>query len=199
MIYASLMLSYCVLETSKRGAKPTGGIWLPLLLAAVGVFVTVGYLALPDPLLHQLAYASIQLATTTKVLLLLYGRGSTSPLNATPASRRNRSMIRKSYMFGATVFLTGFAIWNIDNIFCDQLRVIRAKVGYPFAVLVEGHGWWHILTGYGAYHLVQSSALIGMSLKESAENFAFKDFDTMTGFLLPRVVRIQPYDGKKSK
>lgn len=148
MIYTSLLLSYCVLETSPASSRPTGGIYLPLGLAAVGVLVTVGYLALPNPILHQVAYASIQVISTVKVFRILYS--SKSPLKASDAAMRNRSMIRKSYHFGATIFLLGFAIWNVDNIFCDQLRIIRAKVGYPLAMLVEGHGWWHILVSCSA-------------------------------------------------
>lgn len=37
MIYTSLVLSYCILETNKRGTAPWGGQWLPIGLVAIGV------------------------------------------------------------------------------------------------------------------------------------------------------------------
>ncbi len=45
--------------------------------------------------------------------------------------------------------LAGFFIWNMDNIFCHSLVAARNYIQLPWAVLLEGHGWWHILTGIG--------------------------------------------------
>ncbi|KAF2667556.1 alkaline phytoceramidase [Microthyrium microscopicum] len=53
--------------------------------------------------------------------------------------------------FGLSSFLGGFALWNIDNIFCNQLRQWRRDIGLPWGILLEGHGWWHLMTGIGAY------------------------------------------------
>ncbi|OAQ64145.1 alkaline phytoceramidase [Pochonia chlamydosporia 170] len=50
---------------------------------------------------------------------------------------------------GLTIFLAGFAIWNLDNIFCTTLRGWRREIGLPWAILLEGHGWWHLMTGLG--------------------------------------------------
>lgn len=223
MIYTSLFLSYCILETNEMGKRPTGGVLLPVALAAIGVLVTVGYLAMPNPVLHQLAYAAIQLATTYRVVRLLYGGGGggggggkggddsgaasaspsssssstprnlQSPLSVTAAGREKRRMIRANYQFGAAVFLIGFAIWNCDNILCDPLRLLRARVGYPVAALLEGHAWWHVLTGWGAYHLIVSAELLNLCLKESPECWTFAGHGTWLAFLLPRVQRIKPY------
>ena len=51
---------------------------------------------------------------------------------------------------GLSVFLGGFAIWNLDNAHCSRLRGWRRDVGLPWGVILEGHGWWHLMTGYGA-------------------------------------------------
>lgn len=211
MIYTSLMLSYCVLEHSTRGSKPTGGYWLPLALTTVAVLITAGYLAHPNPILHQVAYAAIQVVSTVRVLYLLYTAGS--PLAQSPSAREKRAMIRKSYHVGAVIFLTGFLIWNLDNAFCEYFRLARSCVGYPLAALLEGHAWWHILvratrrreamrpcilrlrcpqllqTGYGAYHLVASAALLGMTMKEGPSAYTLKDHGTAKAFWLPEVVR----------
>ena len=53
--------------------------------------------------------------------------------------------------FGLTVFLGGFAIWGLDNVYCSTLRRWRHEVGLPWGILLEGHGWWHLMTGWGAY------------------------------------------------
>jgi len=193
MIYTSLILSYAILETNKRGQPPTGGIWLQLTLIGVALLITAGYLILPNPILHQVAYGLIQFASTCRVFYHLYS--SKSPLNRTREGQVKRKMMKNSYNYGALIFIAGFAIWNVDNIFCDQLRRARGFVGYPLAALLEGHAWWHILTGYGAYHLVVCSSMLALSLKESPAHFTLKDHDTFQGFWLPRVIRTKEWKG----
>lgn len=56
--------------------------------------------------------------------------------------------------WGLFVFLCGFALWNVDNAWCGVLRGWRRRVGLPWGVLAEGHGWWHLLTGVGAYYYI---------------------------------------------
>ncbi|ERT01001.1 hypothetical protein HMPREF1624_02237 [Sporothrix schenckii ATCC 58251] len=46
--------------------------------------------------------------------------------------------------------LVGYGLWNIDREFCAQLRSVRAKMGLPWAWLLELHGWWHVLTAISA-------------------------------------------------
>ena len=43
---------------------------------------------------------------------------------------------------GLSIFLGGFAIWNLDNEYCSTLRMWRREIGLPWGVLLEGHGWW---------------------------------------------------------
>lgn len=50
---------------------------------------------------------------------------------------------------GLSVFLGGFFIWNLDNVFCSTIRQWRRSIGLPVAFLLEGHGWWHLMTGLG--------------------------------------------------
>lgn len=52
-------------------------------------------------------------------------------------------------MTGLAVFVGGFFIWNLDNFFCSQVRRWRHAVGLPWAILLEGHAWWHLMTGLG--------------------------------------------------
>lgn len=56
--------------------------------------------------------------------------------------------------WGFVVFMAGFGLWNVDNAYCGMLRGWRKNVGLPWGVLSEGHGWWHLLTGVGAYYYI---------------------------------------------
>lgn len=50
---------------------------------------------------------------------------------------------------GMFMFLAGFFLWNMDNIFCHHLTATKNSMKLPWSVVLEGHGWWHILTGLG--------------------------------------------------
>ncbi|KAF8542117.1 ceramidase [Trichophaea hybrida] len=54
--------------------------------------------------------------------------------------------------WGISVFLAGYGLWMLDNIYCGDLRGWRRSVGMPWGFFLEGHGWWHLLTGVGAYY-----------------------------------------------
>ena len=48
----------------------------------------------------------------------------------------------KMIAYGLSIFLGGFAIWNLDNVYCSNLRHLRREIGLPWGILLEGHGWW---------------------------------------------------------
>merc|ERR1719215_2458586 len=58
-------------------------------------------------------------------------------------------------------FMYGFAFvfWNIDNIFCDNLKLIRSSMtSYNFGgltPLTQLHGWWHLCAGYATHLHIQ--------------------------------------------
>lgn len=55
---------------------------------------------------------------------------------------------------GIAWFLTGFFIWNMDNIYCHNLKAARNFLLLPWAIVLEGHGWWHLFTGLGKHIIV---------------------------------------------
>jgi dihydroceramidase len=63
-------------------------------------------------------------------------------------------------------FGSGFALWNVDNVYCGSITNVKRSIGLPWAFVIELHGWWHILTGIGAYIciLVFYSALSELKL-----------------------------------
>lgn len=50
---------------------------------------------------------------------------------------------------GIGLFLTGFFLWNMDNIYCRYLKTARNHILLPWSIVLEGHGWWHLFTGLG--------------------------------------------------
>ena len=70
---------------------------------------------------------------------------------------RDREILKAMWVMiavGLVTFLGGFGIWNLDNIYCNQLRSWRREIGLPWGILLEGHGWWHLMTGTGAYYYI---------------------------------------------
>ena len=55
--------------------------------------------------------------------------------NVPPAVKKR---IGKMYQTGFMTFLAGFAIWNLDNIYCSTLTEWKKAVGWPTAFLLEG-------------------------------------------------------------
>ncbi|KAI5363266.1 putative alkaline ceramidase [Septoria linicola] len=65
--------------------------------------------------------------------------------------KAQRAKLRSLVTFATASSLFAFFIWNVDNLFCPTLTKLKHKVGYPWAILLEGHGYWHVLTAMGAY------------------------------------------------
>lgn len=99
--------------------------------------------------------------------------------------------VRRRQGFPGTTMVTDtLCLASIDNIYCSHLRRRRQQVGYPWAILLEGHGWWHLGTGLGGYLFCTAVQRLMLSVKEgNGENFTF---EWHLGFI-PHVKRIQPF------
>ncbi|KAJ5679410.1 hypothetical protein N7462_007654 [Penicillium macrosclerotiorum] len=172
MIYTTCLMCYASFSYS----RPTGiRLVLAISLASLAVFITLYYHYLQDPVFHQNAYAVL---TTVVVLRSMHTMETTlrpkwrhsreedrlerqkKGLPVPSKERQHYENVRdmktlKTMWFmvgyGLSMFLGGFFIWNLDNQFCSQIRQLRRKVGLPWGIFLEGHGWWHIMTGIGAY------------------------------------------------
>lgn len=59
--------------------------------------------------------------------------------------RRNVQILNTMWLMigvGLTSFLSGFGIWQLDNVYCSELRAWRREIGLPWGIVLEGHGWW---------------------------------------------------------
>lgn len=86
-----------------------------------------------NPIYHQLVFASIMIITTVRGSWLL--RQSKASVRLGPGVKKTISDL---YLYGALTFVLGFAIWNLDNVFCDALSRWRASIGWPAAFILEG-------------------------------------------------------------
>ncbi|XP_072466882.1 alkaline ceramidase 3 isoform X3 [Notamacropus eugenii] len=134
MIYSCCIFVYCMFESFK--AKNTVNYHLIFILMLFSLIVTTVYLKVKEPIFHQVMYG---LLVFTLVLRSIYIVTWVYP------------WLRGLGYTSLGIFLMGFFLWNVDNIFCESLRNFRTKVPPFVGVFTQLHAWWHILTGLGSY------------------------------------------------
>lgn len=88
--------------------------------------------------------------------------------------RRDQEIIGQMWVLiavGLSVFLGGFAVWSLDNAYCSKLIKWRREIGLPWGILLEGHGWWHLMTGYGAYFYIVWGVWLRQCLNGKADEY----------------------------
>ncbi|KAJ5415761.1 hypothetical protein N7465_004456 [Penicillium sp. CMV-2018d] len=172
MIYTTCLMAYASFSYSRTTAVR---VCLGLSLTGLAVFITLYYHYLQDPVFHQNAYALLTTVVvlrsmhTMEVTLRPKWRHSTEEdrlarqkkgLPVPTKERQHYENVRDQktlktmwfmVAYGLSMFLGGFLIWGMDNVFCSEIRRMRRTVGLPWGIFLEGHGWWHIMTGIGAY------------------------------------------------
>jgi len=105
---------------------------------------------------HQLAYGFITLSSTIRGFYVTEVEVKSALRKRVPAECDQRMRkIRTLAISGILMFLGGFFLWNMDNIFCHHLIQARNQMKLPWSIILEGHGWWHILTGLGKRAVTQ--------------------------------------------
>ncbi|MCJ1292240.1 hypothetical protein MMC34_003790 [Xylographa carneopallida] len=174
MIYTTCIMCYATFSY----AKPRQfSVWLAIGLVALAAFITAYYHYLQDPVFHQNAYAILTATVLIRCMFVMelnlrplfklnekedkrHGKSPMTPEDKmASAAKDNRDLEILHTMwwmivYGISIFLGGFAIWNMDNVYCSTLRTWRRDIGLPWGILLEGHGWWHLMTGIGAYYYI---------------------------------------------
>ncbi|XP_061607899.1 alkaline ceramidase 3 isoform X3 [Phyllopteryx taeniolatus] len=130
----------CRYECFKQGNSIS---WFPVaLLFIFSITVTVVYLQWKEPVFHQVMYGALVACLVMRsVFIVTWVYPWLRPLCYTSLG----------------VFMLGFLLWNIDNIFCDSLRASRQTLPPGVGVVTQFHAWWHIFTGLGSYlHILLS-------------------------------------------
>ncbi|KAL1638103.1 hypothetical protein SLS58_008940 [Diplodia intermedia] len=112
---------------------------------AAGFVAFAAYHAWTDELLvHFLLFAGMTGAVGVRTRGLI---GEREREFGGAETRRLRGLAWVGFVCSAV----GYALWNVDMHLCDPLRGVRRAVGLPAGLLLELHGWWHVLTAVGAY------------------------------------------------
>ena len=155
MIYTTCLMVYASFGHG-RGTRFRSFLAIGLVLLAA--FITLYYHYLQDPTFHQNAYAILTATVLIRSMFIMefslrpYLRGTaekpsqgTSKAEQVRQDDRDRDILIRMWKlvaYGLTIFLSGFGLWSIDNVYCGPLRRWRLDVGLPYGILAEGHGWW---------------------------------------------------------
>ncbi|TNM84547.1 hypothetical protein fugu_008725 [Takifugu bimaculatus] len=149
MIYSTCVFVYCLYECFKE--ENSINLFSITLLLIFSLSVTVVYLNWKEPVFHQVMYGALVASLVIRsIFIATWVNPWLKPLCYTSLG----------------VFLLGFLLWNIDNIFCETLRTSRHHLPPGVGVVTQFHAWWHILTGLGSYlHILLSLQIRSIYLK----------------------------------
>ncbi|KAF8971698.1 ceramidase [Flammula alnicola] len=180
MIYVGSMSLFLLFDNQPGfGLHKTRTRVLIALLALFDVLFTWSYMINRNPVYHQIIFASLVISTALRITYILQ---HTDAAHRIPDKKK--LAIANFFTTGAILFALGFGVWNLDNIFCHTLTRWKVAVGWPVAFLLEGHSWWHVLTGLGTYYM-----FIGIQCKTLCTKDDPKNYTVQTSYGLPHVRR----------
>ncbi|KAK4131799.1 aPHC-domain-containing protein [Trichocladium antarcticum] len=151
-----MIYTVCILAYASFAYRQPVKVQVLIGAALVGLasFITVYYLYAKNPVFHQVAYGALTLGTTAWGFYVMENvlRPVLRKRNPVECDRYMRDMWRLAAT-GILMFLAGFVLWNVDNLFCHHLTASKKQMLLPWSLVLETHGWWHILTGL-AYHMI---------------------------------------------
>ncbi|KIV93717.1 hypothetical protein PV10_04912 [Exophiala mesophila] len=208
MIYTTCLMAFANLSYSRSfAAQMSLAVFFVIFCAAI----TAYYHYIQDPTFHQTVYAVL---TSFIVFQSIYRMEFTLRPSLRKSEERHRRereqlsdhlpskadthyentrdlhILKTMWLFvafGLSVFLSGFAIWALDIKYCSTLRTWRRHVGMPWGFLLEGHGWWHLLTGLGAYCYIVWGIHLRHILNGDQEHYVMV---WPTIFRLPEIVKV---------
>ena len=208
MIYTTCLMFWATFAYSRP--RPVQ-LALGIFSASLSLFITGYYHYLQDPTFHQNAYAIITAIVFFRSLYVMeknirpyfrkkhegYKKAQLSPkLSQAEKEEERRKDVRDREILktmwtmigvGLSIFLGGFGVWTLDIMFCSRLRAWRHEIGLPWGLLLEGHGWWHLMTGVGAYFYIVWGIWLRHCLNGRQDEFEMVWPSVATS--LPQVVR----------
>ncbi|KAJ2983776.1 hypothetical protein NQ176_g444 [Zarea fungicola] len=164
MIYTTCLMLFASFSYARSSLF---SFFLGVGLLGLSTFISIYYHVTKDPEFHQTAYAILTAIVVFHGMWVM--ESHLRPSLRTRHGKNGDEILKTMWAMvgtGLSVFLGGFLIWNLDNIHCGQIRRWRREIGLPWAVLLEGHGWWHLMTGLGGNY-VSYPDVIGTSFEEA--------------------------------
>ncbi|KAI2607682.1 putative alkaline phytoceramidase [Hypoxylon fragiforme] len=204
MIYTTCLMCFA---TFSYGRSTRFSSLLGVALVGLAWFITARYYKTKNPQFHQDAYAVLTALVVFSNLWImerqlrpaLRKREDARQGGRTPKLPTANEMVKQMWVIVATglsVFLGGYLIWNLDNMYCSAIRELRHELGLPWAVVLEGHAWWHLMTGIGAYFYIIWRIWIHRCLDGDEDKFRL-NWPSMIS--MPEVVTIQDKWNKKQQ
>ncbi|RKF82560.1 Alkaline ceramidase 3 [Golovinomyces cichoracearum] len=182
-------------------------------LLFLSISITLCYYYLQNPTFHQVAFAILITVVLLRSMYLMEFKIRRSlrerhasvlqkNLDVSVTSecmreiRRDLDILNRMWVmvgFGLMIFLAGFAIWNLDNKYCLLLRNWRRQIGLPWGILLEGHGWWHLMTGLGTYIYIVWGVWLRYYMDNRQRDFGLRWPSIF--FSLPEVVTCSHVEG----
>ena len=208
MIYTTCLMFWA---TFAYGRPQPVQLLLGILSASLALFITGYYHYLQDPTFHQNAYAILTAIVLFRSIYVMeislrpyyrkrheeHQRAQSSPdltrsekAEELRKDERDRAILNTMWLMiaiGLSIFLGGFGIWTLDNVYCSKLRAWRHDIGLPWGIFFEGHGWWHLMTGTGAYFYITWGVWLRHCLNGRQDEFEVVWPSLLTSF--PSVVR----------
>ncbi|KAI1336397.1 alkaline dihydroceramidase [Xylariaceae sp. FL0016] len=160
MIYTTCIMCQ---STFAHARSTRFSVCLGFGLVGLAWFITARYYVTKDPNFHQAAYAILTVIVVFSNMWIME-KEVRPALETRDAKRGRQSTVPKANEIltqtwimvatGLSAFLGGYLLWNLDNIYCSTIREWRHQMQLPWAVVLEGHAWWHLMTGVGAYFYI---------------------------------------------
>ncbi|KAI8984416.1 ceramidase [Mycotypha africana] len=132
-------------------------------LVIYSAVITYSYIIINNPVFHQVAYGLLVCGVVLRSIVLL----KKVPNTFVYEKPRMRALLWMS----ALGFIIAFILWNIDNQFCEHLKMWRSNVPFLIGSVSELHGWWHIGTALGVYYFIVFSEWVHPTLANSPKRY----------------------------
>ncbi|KAF9016283.1 alkaline phytoceramidase [Hymenopellis radicata] len=170
MIYGTTTSLWCLYDNAPGfNMKSRRTVTTMILIILFDALFTWSYILYRNPIYHQIVFGTIVVGCVTRVAYLV--KWSEARLKI---PEEKRAQIGNIYTLGAELFVFGFFIWNLDNIFCDKLTVWKTSIGWPAAFLLEGHSWWHLFTGIGSLYTLVGTQCKALCMKGDHRDFQLR-------------------------
>ncbi|CDZ98176.1 Filamentous baseplate protein Ligatin, contains PUA domain [Phaffia rhodozyma] len=144
MMWATSILFWCSFETAPGYGRSIVNSFT-ILLALFNIVITITCVYQLSPTIHEIAFGILAFGSAGRIIYILLSD------ERLPKNDTIRGQAQGLYAVGVISGVIGFIIWNFDNLACETLlKPWKARLGLPSAFILEGHGYWHILTALSA-------------------------------------------------